>query len=230
MTCIKNFVQPPKVDIQIFDGVSIICIKKTKLTRPFGVLVQPRVPRPFPLPGSFSSPHTPATHARARNAAPRSEFGASTKRKNTKTRHCGGCAIISCKIEWALGEADVFKQGWHSATRASRPKAIITWLDDFTRVVAHPVFVDEADRTGRNFWGDNGAVNVLPNTHATKIDWEGKPFDNPAFLTPSSTSPFALKMLNPQLNQHCGHWLDKLIEKDHLFKLHCTERITNQRC
>ena len=102
-------------------------------------------------------------------------------------------------------------------TRASRPKAIITWQDDFTRVVAHPVFVDEADRTGRNFWGDNGAVNVLPNTLAPKIE-EGKPFDNPAFLTPSSTSPFALKMLNPQLNQHCGHWLDKLIEKDHLFK------------
>ena len=58
-----------------------------------------------------------------------------------------------------------------------------------------------------------GAVNVLPNTLAPKIE-EGKPFDNPAFLRPSSTSPFALKMLN----QHCGHWLDKLIEKDHLFK------------
>ena len=53
---------------------------------------------------------------------------------------------------------------------------------------------------------------VLPNITAPRIE-EGKPFDNPEFLTSSLTSRKALLLYN----QHYGHYLDKFIKQDHMF-------------
>ena len=115
------------------------------------------------------------------------------------------------KLNEYLGKRMYFSK---DGTRSSIPNSLVTWQDDFTRIEAHPTFTDEEDRTEKfGVTLGKGAVNVLQNISATKLE-EDKPFDNPAFLTPSSTNPFALKMLN----QHCGHCLDKLIEKDKLFK------------
>ena len=98
-------------------------------------------------------------------------------------------------------------------TPSSIPNQIVTWQDDFTRIETNPTFVDKEDRT-KKFGVTMGAVNVLQNISASKIEAD-KPFENPDFLTPSSTSPFALKMFN----QHDGNWLDKLIKQDSLFKV-----------
>ncbi len=96
-------------------------------------------------------------------------------------------------------------------TLATRPKAVIEWSDDYTRTETKETFTDKEDRS-RKFQVTMGAVNVLPNIFAPKIE-EGKPFDNPEFLTPSATSPKALMLFN----QHEGHFLDKLVKQDHMF-------------
>jgi len=90
-------------------------------------------------------------------------------------------------------------------------RAVVQWSDDFSRFDTKKVFVGEEDRS-QKLKVTMGAANVLPNIRAPRIE-EGKPFDNPEFLTPSATSPTALNLFN----QHSGHWLDKLIKKDKMF-------------
>jgi len=66
-------------------------------------------------------------------------------------------------------------------------RAVVQWSDDFSRFDTKKVFVGEEDRS-QKLKVTMGAANVLPNIRAPRIE-EGKPFDNPEFLTPSATSP-----------------------------------------
>ena len=62
-------------------------------------------------------------------------------------------------------------------TLGTKDKAVVQWSDDFSRFDTTDVFVEEEDRSHK-LNVTMGAVNVLPNVFAPRIE-EGKPFERP---------------------------------------------------